>query len=74
MTLNKDQSKHQNDHAYNSATQAEISDVLASDGPLLCHQVASRIGKTPQETRWHLTEIVARGEAELNWITGRYRR
>lgn len=70
--LNKDQAQHDNEELYNDAVQQEIQAVIAQDGPLFCGQVASRIGKPPHETRWHLTELGSRGEIVYNWITNRY--
>jgi len=70
MTLNTDQAKSDAEDLYNQATQEEIAGLLVLDGPLHCHAVASKIGKTPQETRWHLVQMVDRGEVDYSWIRG----
>lgn len=72
MTLNKDQAQHDNRQLYDDAVQSEIRAVLSQDGPCFCGQVARAIDKPPQETRWHLTELLSRGEISYNWATQRY--
>lgn len=72
MTLNTDQAQHDHEELYNDAVQSEIQSVLSHDGPSYCGQVAHKIDKSPQETRWHLTEMVKRGEVSYNFISKRY--
>ncbi len=72
MTLNKDQAQHERDRQYDDAVQAEIRDILASDGDQFCGQVARKIGKTEKETRWHLDELRSRGEIGYKWAKGMY--
>lgn len=72
MTLNTEQRDHDQEDLYNDAVQSEIASVLGHDGPSYCGQVANRIDKSPQETRWHLTEMVKRGEVSYNFISKRY--
>jgi len=72
MTLNHQQAKHDNEELYNDAVQSEIGAMLSHGGPMLCGQVANKVDKPPTETRWHLTELVALGEADFNWVSGLY--
>ena len=68
--LNSEQAKADNEELYNDAVQGEIRAILSQDGPQFCGQVATKADKDVKETRWHLQELVAKGEIDYSWITG----
>jgi len=72
MTLNREQAQHDNEELYNDAVQNDIRDALKYDGPSYCGQIARAVDKPVEETRWHLKELVSKGEIDYSWVSGRY--
>lgn len=70
MTLNAEQAKHNNKELYNCAIQEEILAVLKQDGSDRCYRIAQKIDKPLTETRWHLEQMLKRGE--VSYRLGRY--
>lgn len=59
---NKEEAKRQYEELYNSESQHEIYEILVADGRQFCCSIARKIDKPLEETRWHLEQMVTRGE------------
>jgi len=58
--------------AHDDAVQDHVRELLSKHGPMYCGQIARAANLTPKDARWHLTELVALGEADFNWVSGLY--
>lgn len=59
---NKHEAKRQYEELYNRESQHEIYEILVTDGRQFCCSIARKIDKPLEETRWHLEQMVKRGE------------